>query len=99
MNLDGPTDRSRQDGILVVVEPHGAGLRHTRPCSPLVREQWSSGLGRCGTRRRNRHRARDAAARLRTSPRLSCRPLRDGGAPWHRPRTCPKARRSIRQGF
>jgi hypothetical protein len=28
MHLDGPPDRSRQDGILVVVEPHGAGLRH-----------------------------------------------------------------------
>lgn len=28
MHLDRPADRSRQDGILVVVEPHRAGLRY-----------------------------------------------------------------------
>jgi hypothetical protein len=37
-------------------------------------------------------------AHPRRSPRSSCRPLRDGDAPWHRPRICPAARRSARRG-
>jgi hypothetical protein len=98
MHIDRSAHCSCEDGILVGVEAHGAGLGHTRPCSPLVREQWSSGRARCGSRRKDRHRAQAAAAQSRTSPRPSCRSLRDDGAPWHGPRICRAARRSALPG-